>query len=225
MVAEWLWIAGGHNDLQSLLQYNKRYAEFSDDGLTLYGAYGPRIQQSWEAVVKKLTEDPDTRQALIPIWGPETRRDTKDTPCTLSLQFFIRDHKLHLTVNMRSSDVWLGLPNDYYVFSQLLNQMAATVTWPVGSLTMNLGSSHLYESNLDAAQQTLNWNSYTVRTPQFWHGIAHLSELYDRFRRQSAESITVGGETIWDLYARILVSPTRPAALELLKEISRLSDD
>src|SRR5712691_3901798 len=43
MVAEWLWIALGRNDVATVARYNPEIAQFSDDGLTFTGAYGPRL--------------------------------------------------------------------------------------------------------------------------------------------------------------------------------------
>ena len=43
----------------------------------------------------------------------------KDIPCTVSLQFLIRENKLHLFVNMRSNDVFLGLPHDIFCFTMI----------------------------------------------------------------------------------------------------------
>ena len=223
MVAEWLWIAGGYGDVESISRYNARMREFSDDSLHLYGAYGPRIMKNWSTVRDQLNDDRDTRQAILPIWDLDIDRTSKDVPCTLSLQFLYRLGALHLTVNMRSSDIWLGLPFDFYVFSQLLNEMACETDTAVGSLTMNLGSSHLYDVNYEAAIEASKSRSYTVKTPQF-HDLGFLGELYDRFEDVSGETVSVGGQTIWDLYAKILVAPTRLAALDLLKKIGEMQD-
>ena len=42
--AESLWIAAGRNDLSFIGCYLNRMVNFSDDGLTLRGGYGPRIR-------------------------------------------------------------------------------------------------------------------------------------------------------------------------------------
>ncbi len=224
MVAEWLWISGGFSAVELIARYNARMRDFSDDGQVLYGAYGPRIRQNWQVVAQHLEGDKDTRQAILPIWSLDTKRNSKDVPCTLSMQFLCRSNALHLTVNMRSSDVWLGLPFDFYVFSQLQNEMACQVGYDVGTLTMNLGSSHLYEENLEAAVQCFNWQSYSVKSPLFGD-LTLLPDLYERFVKVSDENITIGGETIWDLYAKILKAPTRQAALALLKKIEKMQDE
>jgi thymidylate synthase len=225
MIAEWLWIASGTDKLAPLLQYNKNYAKYTDDGTTLYGAYGPRIRKSWDEVIRLLRRDRDTRQAVISIWAPDTRRDTKDTPCTLSLHFLIRNDRLNLTVNMRSSDAWLGLPNDFYVFSQLQNEMACEVDEDMGSLTMNLGSSHLYMENFEKAEQAVELRSICLRSPAF-HMTWPLKELYKRFEEKSPTPITLGPrETIWNKYVDILNSPSREETFWILRKMEHLDDD
>jgi thymidylate synthase len=146
MLAEFLWIAGGFNDLETLTRYNGKYKAFSDDGLVLTGAYGPRLLPQWRFVLETLRRDPDSRQAIATIWTPSPS-PSKDIPCTVAAQFFIRDGELHSIWTMRSSDLWLGLPYDVWTFSMLQAMVAAELRVSVGSLTMQLGSAHLYEEH------------------------------------------------------------------------------
>ncbi len=155
MVAEWLWIALGRNDVSMISHYNKNIGYFSDDGETYFGAYGPRIRaQQWYAL-KKLESDADTRQAVINIWR-EVPPETKDVPCTLSLHFMLRNEKLELSVCMRSSDAWLGLPYDLFNFAQLQSGFASDLGVESGPLTLHLASSHLYAKHFDAAADIAN---------------------------------------------------------------------
>lgn len=172
MVAEFLWIFCGRDDLEMIGTYCKEIHKFSDDGKTFFGAYGPRWRGQIEDVVENLRRDPDSRQGVVSIWRPEalsTRffeenaasdhltRYTKDVPCTLSMQYLLRNGKLEAGVVMRSSDAWLGLPYDIFNFSMLMRAVASELKVEAGSLTMYLGSSHLYERNLEQARKVLGW--------------------------------------------------------------------
>ena len=57
---------------------------------------------------------------IINIWR-ENPRSSKDIPCTLSLQFFLREASdqlwLHTIATMRSNDAWLGVPYDTFNFN------------------------------------------------------------------------------------------------------------
>jgi thymidylate synthase len=145
MAAEALWILDGSDQLSELVRYNPNMAAFSDDGVTLAGAYGPRIMPQIPYVVSKLREDRDTRQAALTIWTPSPA-PSKDIPCTVAMDFKVRDGKLNLHVFMRSSDIWLGLPYDVFSFScvaYLVCSILGDVT--PGTLYLTAASSHLYE--------------------------------------------------------------------------------
>jgi hypothetical protein len=69
---------------------------------------------------------------------------------------------------MRSSDVWLGLPYDFFTFSQLTNSLSHYLDFPVGSMTMNFGSSHLYVSDEPKAKKVIaEDNSDFLSSPEF----------------------------------------------------------
>lgn len=155
MVAEFIWMALGRRDVAGVARYNSQIAQFSDDGRTFAGAYGPRVDRQWGYVVNTLRQDPASRQAIISIWEPNPGR-SRDIPCTLSLQFLIRDRRLEVIATMRSSDIWLGVPYDVFNFSMLANALAGELNdLEPGPLILNLGSSHLYLRNVAAAQEVL----------------------------------------------------------------------
>lgn len=150
-VAEWLWIIFGYSDVATIERYNPRMREFSDDGIFLAGAYGPHVHGQWSRVLEKLRADPATRQAVIEI--PRPRQQTKDEPCTLSLQFLLRNKRLSCIATMRSSDIWLGLPYDCFTFMQLQNVLAGQLGVWRGFFSIHLGSSHLYTTDIEKAQK------------------------------------------------------------------------
>jgi len=153
MVAEWLWVIGGRDDVASIAPYNKRIADFSDDGATFFGAYGPRVVRDIYSVINLLRRDPDTRQGVLSPWRPESLTvPTKDVPCTLTLQAFVRDGELDLHVNMRSNDAWLGLPYDIFNFTQIQRTLACELGVIPGFYVHHVGSLHLYERDRAVAR-------------------------------------------------------------------------
>lgn len=150
-VAEWLWILLGQNDVSSIGRFNSKIADYSDDGVTFTGAYGPKITEQLPYVLGKLIEDPDTRQAVISIWR-ERPGQSKDVPCTVALQYLRRGGKLHSVTFMRSNDAWLGLPYDVFNFTQLQAYVAAALDLEVGSYSHLAGSLHLYEWSWEKAR-------------------------------------------------------------------------
>ncbi len=159
MVAEWLWMAAGMDDVETIAFFNKNIAQFSDDGRTFYGAYGPRIAAQLSYVIETLRRDRDSRQAVLMIWQPAPPA-TRDVPCTLSLQLLLRRDKLELIATMRSSDAWLGLPYDLFNFTRLQAGIAAELGVGPGPATLVLGSSHLYEPHYGPAEELVRGQRY-----------------------------------------------------------------
>jgi thymidylate synthase len=152
LAAEACWILSGKNDVASLRPYSPHIASFSNDGYHFDGAYGPKIIDQLRYIIDTLERDPDSRQAVIEIWRPNPR-DSRDVPCTLNVQWLIRDGKLNCIDTMRSSDAWLGWPYDTFNFSMLSTYVllllkernsAKFADLKLGALWLTAGSSHLY---------------------------------------------------------------------------------
>lgn len=126
--------------------FNKRMYTFSDDGVTFYGCYGARIADKIIDVVTKLVNDSSSRQAVLTIYNSnDIAANSKDIPCTVMMQFFIRDNKLHLNVHMRSNDIIYGTPYDIYNFTNLQEAIANTLGIDVGYYYHTVGSWHCYK--------------------------------------------------------------------------------
>ncbi len=186
MLAEWLWIWYGHDDVKTIAKYNPNIAKFSDNGIDFNGAYGKAVQPHWLRIVDTLTRDPASRQAVITIYKAPPQ-ETKDTPCTVSVQWIIRDKRLHCIVTMRSSDIWLGLPYDVFNFTMLTNLLGAQLNLKMGTFWMNLGSSHLYDVNFKEAKEAVDEVTGSLWSPQFEmqpgsileHSLMHKKRSYD----------------------------------------------
>lgn len=214
MVAEFLWIAYGLDDLATIARYNKNIAQFSDDGKILYGSYGRRLKLQWDRIRHALRKDNQTRQAVATLFNPDMSTNTKDTPCTISLQWLLRDDHLNCIATMRSSDIWLGLPYDFYVFSQLTNCLAGYLDKKPGWLQMQLGSMHLYEANFEKARECMHeWESYTLRSG-YMDGLPD-PDLKPILQDPTVRKALEGQEIVFDA---VLKSPTKIQALGVLKK-------
>ena len=130
----------------------KNYAE--DNGI-FHGAYGPRTNGQYDAIIERLNADKDTRQAVVTIWNPQydLQPMKRDYPCTILHQFRIRDNKLNMSVYMRSNDVWLGAAYDFFQFTRVQLAIASVLQIPVGTYTHHAGSLHIYEDHYEAAEK------------------------------------------------------------------------
>lgn len=172
MAAEAYWILSGDDTVAGIEPYNKNIAQFSDDGETFFGAYGPRIREQLDWVIWKLCDDQDTRQAGLTIWR-ERPPKSKDIPCTVAIWFQIRDGRVNAHVFMRSSDVWLGLPYDVFNFSMLgclvtakLNELRYNMELSPGRVYVTAASSHLYERDQVKARDIANMPTDFLQEPE-----------------------------------------------------------
>lgn len=195
MAAEALWIQEGRNELADLTRVNPRMADYSDDGQTLAGAYGPRIRPQVPYVVQALVRDRDTRQAALTIWTPSPA-PSKDLPCTIAMTFSIREHRLYQHVFMRSSDAWLGVPYDVFSFSLLGIEVACLYNreqcpspaccHPIGlgHLTVTMTSSHLYEEHWSPASAVISKNQLAEDLPPTVDPALVVAGDFDAIRRR-----------------------------------------
>lgn len=151
-IGEMLWYLSGNRNLKEIQKYTKNWDRMSDDGKTVNSNYGYCIKHKfgfdqWEYVKNMLSDNPETRQAVIHIKTADNT-PSKDVNCTVCLQFLIRDNKLYLTVYMRSNDLWLGFPYDVFQFTAMQILMSMELGIELGTYTHIDGSLHLYERNL-----------------------------------------------------------------------------
>lgn len=161
-LGEFLWYLTKDNCLDFIRPYIPDYSEESEDGLTVHGGYGPRIfnqrgHDQFENAIRLLREAPTSRRAVIQIFdaGDNARR-FREVPCTTTLQFLLRQNRLHLIANMRSNDAYIGLPHDVFCFTMLQEMAARTLRVDLGSYRHFAASMHLYDKNLVGAQQYLD---------------------------------------------------------------------
>lgn len=154
-VAEFLWILTGQNSLDMVSKFNGVLKRFSDDGHTLQGAYGPPFCDQLPWVIQQLQDDQSSRQAVLTLWRPRPG-PSKDIPCTLSMQFLVRNERLDMMATMRSNDAWLGLPYDLFVFTMIQRYVADALDLRIGNYHHHVGSFHIYERDLGSIQDYLH---------------------------------------------------------------------
>jgi len=167
LAAELLWYLSGDNCTTWISKYSKFWSRISDDGKTANSAYGARLFREnpviaggrlnqWKYIKSELLRDPDSRRAVMHIRVPDDSIDAKlDVPCTLALQFFIRNEKLHMITSMRSSDLIFGIAYDIPAFTFFQEILALDLGVDVGSYTHMSNSLHIYERHFSMVEDIL----------------------------------------------------------------------
>ena len=122
------YFKGSLNVNEGLSQASSVWKSLADDDCMISSNYGYYIfhqqvpenknKTQYQWVISNLIKNLDSRKALININQPGHKKiDTKDYPCTIALQFFVRSHHLCCAVSSRSTDIYTGLPYDMGFFA------------------------------------------------------------------------------------------------------------
>lgn len=161
-LGELLWYLARSDKLDFIKRYINRYEKESDDGISVHGAYGPRLFSmrginQVENVIQLLQKRGSTRRAVIQLFNAEDiDADHKEIPCTTTLQFLLRDNQVHLVATLRSNDALKGLPHDIFCFTMLQEMIATRLGQDIGEYRQFVGSMHLYIDDIDEARRYLD---------------------------------------------------------------------
>jgi thymidylate synthase len=159
-LGELLWYLAGTKNLKFISYYLSRYQEESEDGRSVYGGYGPRLfgkrKNQVANILALLRRGGDSRRAVIQLFDSnDISKPHKEIPCTCTLQFMLRQRRLHMLTNMRSNDAFLGLPHDLFAFTMFQEIIARTLGAELGAYYHTVGSLHLYEKDREKARRYL----------------------------------------------------------------------
>jgi thymidylate synthase len=151
-----LWTIAGSDRLEDISYYNSRATLFSPDGIHIEGAWGPRLFGSpltagnqFATAVERLRRDPSTRRAVMSLLtADEIARNSLDLSCAATVQYMLREGKLHAVTVMRSQSLFGVLPYDVFLFTCMQGIAAAELDVPVGNYLHIATSLHVYEDEL-----------------------------------------------------------------------------
>jgi thymidylate synthase len=174
LIAETFWVMAGSDRLYPYLTFFlPRAPQYSDDGVTWSGAYGPRMYD-----YNHLASIPDlfrrdsqyTRRAYVPIHDPakdstqaiETRFGAgelgKDRPCNLGINFYVQgENEFTSKVIQRSGDIIFGTGSiNPFEFSFLHELMYNEIKkdYPdlkLGPYRWHVTNAHLYDFSREQA--------------------------------------------------------------------------
>jgi len=150
------WGAGYGNRLRHFHPLHNRWDLHNGnvevkDGYFYENTYGIGYYDQIDSVIKTLQEDKFSRQAIIVLPQPNIDYDphiqTEDRPCTVFIQFLIRDDKLYCFVRMRSTDIIYGCFNiNVFEWTLLQEIIAGILNIEIGEYHHNAVSFHYYHS-------------------------------------------------------------------------------
>lgn len=167
-VGQFLWITQGNFNLEAIKYYQPLSEKFSSDGVKMIGSYGPRLfgiehLGQVDHLIKVLAEDPSKRRAVASVYLPQFDQhglSGEEVPCTLNLQYLIRENNVQSVTYMRSQDAFKVMPYDIFLFTMLQeyikNQLKPKYSeFSLGTYNHFSGSFHIYETDIPQIEEVL----------------------------------------------------------------------
>ena len=177
---EFMWYLSKDPTVGNIGKAASIWKDIADSDGFVHSNYGGCLHRGWDRVVAELVRFPESRRAVIALNQPDTDYGMKDVPCTMFVQFFIRDDKLHMIWNMRSSDFAFGFCNDVAVGMLFMQMMKNELeVWnnhfvDLGSFTYNATSFHCYDHHWSLVFDDYTnevYDKYELRQHLTWHAV------------------------------------------------------
>jgi thymidylate synthase len=107
-------------------------------------------------IINEIKSNPTSRRLLVSAWNPLTNDYAALPSCHYSFQFYISNNKLSCMFNMRSNDIFLGLPYNIASYALLTHIIARECNLDVGELIYSGGDVHIYKNHFDAVNEQLS---------------------------------------------------------------------
>lgn len=177
LMAETFWVASGSGEISPFLEFFlPRAKNYSDDGKTWHGAYGPRMLahgQLDDLITTFRREGLSTRRAILMIADPafdnlraiKENYDTetpKDIPCNREMAFYVVDNKLNAKVIQRSGDMIFGTgsinPFEFTFIQEMVYNMLLEYfpELELGVYRWHITNAHIYSDYYDQAKTIIH---------------------------------------------------------------------
>ena len=168
---ELLWFLRGEGNIKYLKENKVTiWDEWADEDGNLGPVYGVQwrkwkgfdpnnnivIVDQIKSTVEEIKNNPDSRRLVISAWNPAEIPFMKLPPCHMIYQFNVTQGKLNCLFNMRSIDVFLGLPFNITSYALLAHMMAQVCGLKAGELIWVGGDTHIYSNHFDQVNEQID---------------------------------------------------------------------
>lgn len=180
--AEFIWMVRGEQNVKGLHEMGvhiwDQWADEDGDLGPVYGAQWRRWSPGkkrgmppegiqWESerephadqlaeAVEHIRIDPWSRRIVVSAWNVHDLPQMRLPPCHVLFQFYCgTDNSLSVRVDMRSVDMFLGMPFDICLYAFLAEHVAAITNRWAKMLIFHLGDTHVYKNHFDQVKEQL----------------------------------------------------------------------
>lgn len=179
----WIYIMQS-NKVKDLQDMNVHvWDEWIKEDGTIGPAYGAAInvptfgyKNQLEYVVETLKKDPNSRRVMINLWDVDKLHEMALTPCCYNVIFNVLDGKLYMQLNIRSSDVALGLPFNIFQFQVLHKLIAHECKVEPADMIVMISNLHYYDRH---EEKLLNQVDYDELFPDATLKINYPESIWD----------------------------------------------
>lgn len=112
-------------------------------------------------VIESLKSNRDSRRHIISLWNPAEQDKMALPPCYLYFQFYVdKFDNLHMFVVQRSGDMFLGIPYDMALFSQILLYTAEQTNLTAAEINLQIIDAHVYNNQTEAIREYLEQDTF-----------------------------------------------------------------
>jgi len=170
VVAELIWFLSGSTNVKPLQEMG---CTIWDEWAKLDGYLGPIYGKQWrdwfdyscgdnidqiQNVIGLLEKEPNSRRMIVSAWNVADLDDMALQPCHYAFQLQVQDGDLNMMVNMRSTDIFLGMPFNISSYALLLRMFAHVTGFRARRLCFSLGDLHIYENHMEQGRIQLTRN-------------------------------------------------------------------
>lgn len=177
VVHELLWFLSGDTNIKYLQDNGvKIWDAWSDENGNLGPVYGKMWRKTpehhWTGgetivdeeyytidqianVIHSIKTDPNSRRHLVSAWNVAMIEDMALPPCHYTFQFYVENGKLSCIFNMRSTDIFLGLPFNIASYALLTHMIAQQCDLEVGELVYSGADVHIYNNHIEQVKEQL----------------------------------------------------------------------
>lgn len=154
---EFKWIYEGKVDLDYLNKHNITWwNDFAKKGKLgkVYGYQLRKFNGVFDQVDYVINEiNNNSRRALITLWNPLDLKEQALPCCYTQLNFVRINDNLNMSINFRSSDLFLGLPYDIIFSALFLYTIANKCNLKPNKIGLNMANAHIYLNHEEAVKE------------------------------------------------------------------------
>jgi dihydrofolate reductase/thymidylate synthase len=107
-------------------------------------------------ILEELMKPDNSRRAVLSAWNPQQLHQMALPPCHIMYTFYKDSNGLSCMMNMRSSDLFLGLPFNIASTAVLTHIFAALLHIKPNTISLVLSDAHIYEEHVEAINKQVH---------------------------------------------------------------------